>query len=137
VGELELLIDAARLSYPEAAGGGPGPRGGGAYDYVADGFDKVSGSFLFWGPYIDLEAGVYVLNFLGEVEGELAVEFIHDMGKIRVKRIGISDFRAPACVVLLRPAAKFEIRGLKTRALRRLRLEGIRLQCAYRAAGSP
>jgi hypothetical protein len=136
VSEEELLIDAARLSYPEAAGRTPGRGVGGVYEYAADGFDKVPGSFLFWGPYLDLDAGVYALYFLGQVEGELSVEFIHDMGKMRVKRISLSDLDAPACVVLVQAVKKFEIRGLKTRALHRLRLEGIRLHCVHRVAGS-
>ena len=134
--ELELLIDAARLSYPEAAGGAPGPRVGGVYDYTADGFGQVPGSFLFWGPYLDLDPGVYVLNFIGEVEGELSVEFIHDMGKIRIKRVSLSDLGTAVCVVLVQAVNRFEIRGVKTRALHRLRLEGIRLHCVHRAAGS-
>ena len=135
--ELEQPIDAARLSYPEIAGGAPTPLVGGVYEYTSDGFDQVPGSFLFWGPYLDLDAGVYVLNFIGEVEGELTVEFIHDTGKMRIKRISLGDLATPACVVLIRAVSKFEIRGVKTRALRRLRLEGIRLQCVHRVAGSP
>jgi hypothetical protein len=135
VSEVELLIDAVRLSYPEAADGAPEPRAGAAYEYSADRFDQVSGSFLFWGPYLDLDAGVYVLTFIGEVEGEFTVEFIHDMGKMRVKRIDLGDFATPACVVLVRAVRKFEIRGLKTHALRRLRLDGVRLHCVHRVAG--
>ena len=133
----ELLIQAARLTYPDAIGDAPAMHAGDAYEYTADNFDRVSGSFLFWGPYLDLDAGVYVLNFIGEVEGELAVEFLHDTGKMRVKRIGLSDFEPPTCIVLVRAVSKFEIRGLKTRALARLRLEGIRVQCVHRVAESP
>jgi hypothetical protein len=136
VTEPELLIHPVRLSYPEASSGSVPPRGAGAYEYTADRFDAVSGSFLFWGPYLDLKAGVYVVDFIGEVEGRFSVEFIHDGGKMRVKQIELDDFDAPACVVLVQAVEKFEIRGLKTRELKRLRLEGIRLRCVYLGAGA-
>jgi hypothetical protein len=136
VTEAELLIDAARLSYPDVSGGAAALPITGTYEYAADRFDAVSGSFLFWGPYLDLKAGVYVVDFIGEVEGRFSVEFIHNGGKMRVKQTEFDNFDAPACVVLLQAVEKFEIRGQKTRALRRLRLEGIRLRCVYPGAGA-
>jgi hypothetical protein len=136
VTEPELLIDAAQLSYPDASGGAVSPRGGDAYEYTADRFENVSGAFLFWGPYLDLKPGVYVADFLGEVEGRFSVEFIHDDGKMRVKQIELDNFDAPACIVLPQAIEKFEIRGLKTRGLKRLKLEGIRLRCVYRGVGA-
>ncbi len=97
----------------------------------------MAGSFLFWGPYLDLDAGVYVVKFLGEIEGQFSAEFIHDSGRMRIKQITVDDFEMPACVVLQRSVTRFEIRGIKTRAVERLRLDGVRLNCVYRPAGPP
>lgn len=130
------MINPARLTYP-AVDGRVAPRYGVAYEYTADRFDQVPGSFLFWGPYLDLDAGVYVINFVGQVEGRLSLEFIHDSGKMRIKRIDLDDFAAPACVVLVRTVRALEIRALKTPTLERLRLEGIRIQCVYRGEAPP
>jgi hypothetical protein len=135
VSESELIITAAHLTYPTASGR-MSDRYSGTYEYTADHFDNVVGSFLFWGPYLDLGAGVYVLDFIGEVAGRLSLEFLHDAGKIRIKRIDIGEFAAPACVVLVRSVHAFEIRALKTQPLERLRLDAIRLQCVYHAGAA-
>ena len=129
--EPELLIYPAELTYPAAADHVPPPRGRTAYQYTAERFDRLPGSLLFWGPYLDLKAGVYVLNFIGEVEGRLSLEFTYDSGRMRIKRIELGEFAAPVCIVLVRAARAFEIRALKTPALDRLRLDGIRLQRVY------
>lgn len=131
--ELELMIGPAELSYPAASDGAAVGRGG-AYEYGQDRFADVAGPFLFWGPYLDLAAGVYVADFHGEVQGRLSLEFVHDSGRMRIKRIDLDDFGKPACIVLLTAVKGLEIRALKTQALERLRLEGIRIQCVYRAA---
>lgn len=131
--EQEVLIRPAQLTFAAVTDGAE-RRYGAAYEYTADKFDKVAGSFLFWGPYLDLDAGVYVLDFIGEVEGGLAVEFIHDFGRMRIKRLTLGDFASPACIVLVRSVKKFEIRAIKTPTLKQLKLEGIRLHCVYRGA---
>ncbi|HEX5319714.1 MAG TPA: hypothetical protein VFW46_11185 [Stellaceae bacterium] len=128
--EPDLTIDPARLTYP--AGHAPATRYAGTYEYTAECFDKIAGSFLFWGPYLDLDPGVCVVEFLGEVAGQFCVEFIHDSGRMRIKQITVDDFAAPVCLVLRRAVARFEIRGIKTRSLERLKLDAIRLHYAYR-----
>jgi hypothetical protein len=135
VNELELTIGPTWFTYP-AAGCGAVPRYGSSYEYTADCFDRVAGSLLFWGPYLDLAAGVYLLDFVGAVDGRLSLEFVHDSGRMRIKRIELDDFRMPACVVLVEAVNGFEMRALKTRALQRLTLDGVRLQCVYPGAES-
>ncbi|HVC54027.1 MAG TPA: hypothetical protein VND87_18555 [Stellaceae bacterium] len=106
----------------------------GTIEYHAEWRENLAGSRLFWGPYVALAAGVYLLAFSGGVEGELTLDFAHRGGNVLLKRVGLTDFAAPVCLVLTEPAADFEMQAVKTRELRALKLEAIAFHRVYTPA---
>ncbi len=106
---------------------------GPAIEYSAQLHDRIPGSRLFWGPYVSLRAGVYLFEFTGQIEGELRLEVAHRRGNILLKTAKLNDFDRPLCVVVLQHVRDLEVRGIKTEALRALRLESLAIHQAYRA----
>ena len=88
-------------------------------------------SRLFWGPYIELPAGVYLFQFDGRVEGMLMVDFVCQRGNRQLKAARLTDFSNPVCLVLTRQVEDFEVRGATTKTLRSLTLKLIEVHRAF------
>ena len=131
-----LTIGAADLICAQGAPGGDRVSllGRNGIEYQTQWHERIGGRRLFWGPYVALAAGVYLLAFSGRVEGELTVDFAHRGGNILLKRAGLTDFAEPVCLVLTEPVADFEMQAVKTRALRALTLESIAFHRVYTPA---
>jgi hypothetical protein len=100
-------------------------------DYSATAHQGSSGSRLFWGPYIELQAGVYLFQFEGRVEGMLMVDFVCQRGTRQLKAARLTDFSNPVCLVLTRQVEDFEVRGATTKTLRSLTLKLIEVHRAF------
>ncbi len=118
-----LTVAAAELVAPPEHG--VAPRRGASIDYTAGEDRRAPGTRLFWGPYVALAAGVYLLRFNGRLDGTLAVEFAHDRGNRVIAAETLAGFERYCCLVLTRPVADLEIRGTKTAELRGFSLESI------------
>jgi hypothetical protein len=130
-----LVLGPDDFSYPEpyAGAGAPAICRDGLIAYEAARHRAIAEPVLFFGPYIDLEAGVYLFRFDGHVEGVLAVRFTHRCG-LPLKQVALADFRAPLCLVLRRPVSAFEVVGEKTPSLTALRIAAVLVE---RVAGAP
>jgi len=104
---------------------GPAARRDDAIQYRAEAHDRIAGRFIFYGPYIHLEPGVYLLTFEGQLDGPLILDFACSGGKTRLKTLTIGNFADPVCLVLTQPAPQFEVRGATTASLQSMRLESI------------
>ena len=100
-------------------------------DYSAAAQQGFSGLRLFWGPYIELQAGVYLFQFDGRVEGMLMVDFVCQRGTRQLKVARLTDFCNPVCLVLTRQVEDFEVRGATTKTLRSLSLKLIEVHRAF------
>ena len=90
-----------------------------------------SQNIIVWGPYIDLRPGVYMLKFVGEIEGSAVMQMTHNGGNSQLKRSIIGSESQTACFILRHPVSDFEIRLARTPSLRRLTLLSLKLCCAY------
>ena len=127
-----FTIDAATLACHQAyvQGERNALREGSAIAYDADRLGAVAEPMLFYGPYIALEPGVYLVSFRGRVVGDLFVDFAHDHGRV-FKAVTLPDFEQPICLVVTRRLENFEVRGSRTPLLKTLQLEAIAMECVY------
>jgi hypothetical protein len=100
-------------------------------DYSTATHQGFSGSRLFWGPYIGLQAGVYLFQFDGRVEGMLMVDFVCQRGNRQLKAARLTDFSNPVCLVVTRQVEDLEVRGATTKTLRSLTLKLIEVHRAF------
>jgi hypothetical protein len=100
-------------------------------DYSAAAHQGFSESRLFWGPYIELQAGVYLFQFDGRVEGMLLVDFVCQRGNRQLKAARLTDFSNPVCLVVTRQVEDLEVRGATTKTLRSLTLNLIEVHRAF------
>jgi len=102
--------------------------GDGCIEYAVEKYQEVPAKFVFFGPYITLDPGVYFFSFLGSLDGTLEVNFCGMAGRCILKDVTLTSFDAPICLALLEAVSDFEIRGRKTDRLTALRLEGIEVE---------
>jgi FkbM family methyltransferase len=81
---------------------------------------------LFYGPYINLEAGRYVISFEGELCGKLGILFSCDRGH-PISDAVISDF-SESITIDVPNAENFEIVAKQTNSLASLTLRAINIQ---------
>lgn len=105
-------------------------RRNGAIEYEAERLSAIPEPILFYGPYIPLAAGVYLLGFKGRLDGTLALDFAHGRGR-SFKATSLDGFIDPICLVITKPLEDFEVRGVRTPLLKSLRLEGIEVERIY------
>lgn len=98
--------------------------------------DQAPGSLVFWGPYLALGPGVYLLRLRGALEGTLTLDFACNQGRHVLKAAEISELARPICLVLRTGVKDLEIRALKSPALRSLTLSGLSVRCAYAPAAA-
>ena len=123
-GPSAFRIAHTKLYCPKAGPGSPSLRASDALHFDAETHTEPDGAFLFFGPYIPLNPGVYLFAFRGELDGTLLVDFAHDGGPV-LKEVGITGFDQPVCVVVTKPLGNFEVRGRKTAETRTMRLSAI------------
>lgn len=127
----EIALDAGKLLCPDICKDSDAP---GIIAYSSEFADKIPGHFLFWGPYLELAPGVYLVTFGGRLDGRLTVDFACNRGGTALKSVVVEDLSEAICLVLMQPVGDLEIRATKSAALRRLSLETVTIQCAYLAA---
>jgi FkbM family methyltransferase len=71
---------------------------------------NFSDPIIFHGPYIDLKAGRYTIQFDGSLQGKLNLTFARDFGH-PIKSVTINSFEKHVELVLDAPAKAFEIIG--------------------------
>lgn len=127
----DCTIEAARLRCddPCRAVGGIGD----AIEFGDSQRARIPGPFIFWGPYIALDAGVYLVTARGRMEGRLTLDFACDGAATRLKTATLADMSDPVCLVLTKAVSDFEVRAIKTPELRALLLESLSICCAYLA----
>ena len=130
---LEYAVDASRLLCPEAYRASDDETFGSIVYRRVEGEKAIE--HLFWGPYLPLPAGVYILTFNGELRGRLTIEFAAKSGGLRLSSAIVEDFARSLCFVLRRAVDDFEIRGVTTPALHFLRLDSVLLRCVYASEG--
>lgn len=136
-----FTISSSDLQCPhEYEVGGVNPLSRDGYiEYAFEKYEDVPARFVFFGPYITLDPGIYFFSFLGSLEGALEINFCGFTTHRTLKDVTLSNFDTPICLTLLEAVNDFEIRGRKTDQLTALRLEGIeveRLAIAEIAAAS-
>ena len=77
---------------------------------------------LFYGPYITVEPGVYLFTFEGELDGNLRIRLTYNKGT-PIKELTSVVFGDPLCVPLTRRLTLFEVVGIKTPALKAMKLQ--------------
>lgn len=130
----ELTFAAAQFSCPAAC-----RRGAGFHDsieYSQQASDAVSEKYVFWGPYIELDPGVYLFTFRGELEGELTFDFACEQGRVSLKTVTLNNFAQPICLVLTEGVKDLELRGIKGAGLKSLRIAALSVTCAYQVEQS-
>jgi glycosyltransferase involved in cell wall biosynthesis len=100
-------------------------RRGDSIEFDARTHGQVAESVLFFGPYITVEPGVYLLSFNGELDGELQIRFTHQGGTRVVKELLVNRFDRLLCLPLTSRLDRFEVVGLRTAALRSMKLQSI------------
>jgi glycosyltransferase involved in cell wall biosynthesis len=98
---------------------------GDSIEFDARTHGQVVESVLFFGPYITVEPGVYLLSFNGELDGELQIRFTHQGGTRVVKELLVNSFGRLLCLPLTSRLDRFEVIGLRTAALRSMKLQSI------------
>ena len=111
-------------------GGRNALRQDGAIEFDEARHQAGPGQTLFYGPYIALEPGVYLLTFSGSLDGALMLDFAHDGGR-SFRELEVESFARPVCLVVTEPLGDFEVRGRKSPSLRSLRLEGVEVERVY------
>lgn len=94
---------------------------------------SIPGKHVFWGPYVDLDPGVYVFTLRGSLDGELTFDFACNHGSVSLKSVTLRDLSQPVCLALSEPVKDLELRAVKGSALRLLKLTALSITCAYRA----
>jgi hypothetical protein len=85
----------------------------------------ISERTVFWGPYIPLDAGVYLFTFHGRLVGDLVINFSCAAGASVLKEVNVNNFDQPICLIITKPVDEFEVRGRKTDTLEHMRVERI------------
>ena len=106
---------------------------GGAILFNASLRERIPGKFIFWGPYVGLAAGVYLVTVNGEMAGRMTLDFVCHQASTQLKTVTLEDLSQPVCLVLMQAVKDLEIRALKTPLLRSFALESIDIRCAYLA----
>jgi glycosyltransferase involved in cell wall biosynthesis len=121
-----FTIAASELSCHDAymVPGGNALRSDGAIAFDAIRNAGVAERVLFFGPYLTVEPGVYLFDFEGEVDGHLILRFTHNGGKL-IREVSVDSFAGPVCLPLIGRFESFEVVGVKTPALKSLRLASI------------
>jgi Protein of unknown function (DUF5672) len=124
-----MIVDPADLRCPEAfADAGESPRRrDGALAYEPGQLARIAEPVLFYGPYIALDAGVYLIKLEGCLAGAVRLRFTHSSGA-PISETVLSSFAEPVLLILPHPVAAFEVSALRTPTLEALRLEAIAIE---------
>jgi hypothetical protein len=100
-------------------------------EYRDDLSNNISGPFLFWGPYVTLGPGTYLIWINGKLSGNLTLELACERGEMILKECTISDLNSPICLVLTSIAKDLELRAIKSDMTQLFTLESVSIRCAY------
>ena len=89
---------------------------------------SIATDLVFYGPYLTLAPGVHLFSFSGQLDGELKVDFVYQLGAVLLKELAIDNFLDPVCLSVTKTLAGFEVRGYKTSALNSLKLDSISVE---------
>ena len=101
-------------------------RRDGVIEFDADRYAAVDEAVLFYGPYITVNSGVYLLTFEGELDGRLTLRFTHQEGRL-IRELSVDSFAKIVCLPLTERYEAWEIVGVRTAALKSLKLAAIRM----------
>lgn len=96
------------------------------YDHLLH--ERAADDCIFFGPYIALLPGVCVLKFDGELDGELDIGFVHASGNQSLRRVTITSFEQPLCLVVPQWITDFEIQARRTATLKQMTLRSIAVE---------
>jgi hypothetical protein len=99
--------------------------------------ETAARELIFWGPYVSLPAGVFLISLNGCLDGRLTLEFACDQGNRLIKTTVLDAFSEPVCLILIEPVVDLELRARNTPLLQSLQLAAISISCAYQAAAIP
>ena len=125
-GDREFAVTAGDLSCHGAyiVNGEDLLRHGDRIEFDAARSAAVDEPVLFFGPYITVEPGIYLLDFEGELDGVLRLRFTHHQGQL-IKEVSVDSFGPLVCLALTRRYDEFEVVGERTAALKSFRLHSI------------
>lgn len=125
----EFTIAAADLTCHEAfvVDGENLLRQGDRIEFDADRSATIVEPVLFFGPYRTVEPGVYLFDFAGRLDGTMTLRFTHGQGQ-PIKEFSVDSFEPLVCLVLTSRYEEFEVVGERTKALRSMQLQSIRVR---------
>lgn len=103
----------------------------GTIRYTAAMSDTEGDQYIFWGPYVELQEGVYIFTLHGQLDGELMAEFACDQGMTILKHQTLIRLSTPVCLILEQPVKDLELRAAKSPKLRSLLLTALSISCAH------
>lgn len=123
------IIEPAELYCPAAfADAGESPRRrSGALQYEPAQLARIDEPVLFHGPYIALDAGVYLITLNGSLVGAVRLRLTHSSG-VPIRETTLDSFAEPLLLIVTNPVGSFEVIALRTPALEALTLDSISIE---------
>src|SRR5260221_13524132 len=81
----EIIISARKFSCPEACRNPTEPTN--SINFTSDMLKKFNGDCIFWGPYIAVPAGVYIIRIIGRLYGRVILDFVYQSGNAQIKEV--------------------------------------------------